>query len=321
MNDILLEVKDLRTYFDTHEGTVRAVDGVSFVLRKGETLGLVGESGCGKSVTALSIMRLIPRPPGRYVGGEVIFEGRNLMGLSAREVRLVRGKRIGMIFQEPTTSLNPVHRIGYQIAEPLMVVEKAPRREAWGRAVAMLERVRIGSAVERARQYPHQLSGGMKQRAMIAMALVRNPALLIADEPTTALDVTIQAQILELMKELQESCHMSVLLITHNLGVVAEMAHHVCVMYAGRIVEFAATLEVFTSPAHPYTQNLLACIPSVKGPRVKLAAIPGQVPNLISLPPGCRFQPRCLDAGPECVGEEPELREVAPNHYVACYKA
>jgi oligopeptide/dipeptide ABC transporter ATP-binding protein len=321
MNDILLEVKNLKTYFDTYEGTVRAVDGVSFVLRKGETLGLVGESGCGKSVTALSIMHLIPRPPGRYVGGEVFFEGRNLMELPPKEMRLVRGKRIGMIFQEPTTSLNPVHRIGYQIAEPLMVVERTPKREAWHRAVDMLERVRIGSAVERARQYPHQLSGGMKQRAMIAMALVRNPALLIADEPTTALDVTIQAQILELMKELQESYRMSVLLITHNLGVVAEMAHHVCVMYAGRIVEFAPTLEVFTSPAHPYTQNLLACIPSVKGPRVKLAAIHGQVPNLISLPPGCRFQSRCLDAGPECAGEEPELREVAPNHYVACYKA
>jgi oligopeptide/dipeptide ABC transporter ATP-binding protein len=320
MNDILLEVKNLKTYFDTYEGTVRAVDGVSFAVRKGETLGLVGESGCGKSVTALSIMHLVARPPGRYVSGEVLLAGRDLMKLPAEEVRLVRGRQIGMIFQEPTTSLNPVHRIGYQIAEPLIVVEKVNKYEAWERAVEMLGRVRIGGAVERSRQYPHQLSGGMKQRAMIAMALVRNPSLLIADEPTTALDVTIQAQILELMKELQDAFHMSVLLITHNLGVVAEMAHHVAVMYAGRIVEFAPTLDIFAGAAHPYTQNLLACIPSIKGPRVKLAAIPGQVPSLIEPPKGCRFEPRCDRADATCREAEPELREIAPNHYVACYK-
>jgi len=320
--DVLIEVRDLRTYFFTDEGTARAVDGVSWSLPRGRTLALVGESGCGKSVTALSIMRLVPDPPGRIVGGSILFEGQDLATLPEKRMRAIRGNRIAMIFQEPMTSLNPVYTIGWQIAESVELHQRVRGREAWQRAVEMLARVGIPAPAQRAAEYPHQLSGGMRQRVMIAMALSCNPDLLIADEPTTALDVTIQAQILDLIRRLQAERRMSVLMITHDLGVVAQIADEVGVMYAGRIVEHAAVETLFASPLHPYTRGLFRSIPRLSQRRERLDVIPGNVPNPLRFPAGCPFHPRCpLAAGEErCRLQDPPLREVQPGHRAACWK-
>jgi peptide/nickel transport system ATP-binding protein len=311
MAETLLQVEDLRTYFFTDRGVAKAVDGVSFSLPQGEVLGIVGESGCGKSVTALSIMRLIPDPPGRIVGGRISLEGRELLGLPEAAMQEIRGNRIGMIFQEPMTSLNPVFRIGDQIAEVLERHRRMTHRQALDRSAEMLHRVGIPSPELHLRDYPHQMSGGMRQRVMIAMALACEPSLIIADEPTTAVDVTIQAQILELMRRLKESTGVSFLLITHDLGVVAEMAQHVLVMYAGRVVEQAGVLELFDKPLHPYTQGLMRSIPAlaVAEGRERLQAIPGVVPNLLELPAGCKFSDRCPYVFERC-GVEPGLIQV-----------
>ncbi|MGH7568379.1 MAG: ABC transporter ATP-binding protein [Gemmatimonadales bacterium] len=305
-------MRDLKTYFVSARsgGLARAVDGVSFDLRPGETLGLVGESGCGKTVTALSLLRLIPEPPGHIRPGSLIeFEGRNLLALSPRELRAIRGNRIAMIFQEPMTSLNPVFTVGDQIAEAAIVHQGLSRREARERAVEMLTLVGIPDPAERADHYPHQLSGGMCQRVMIAMALVCHPQVVIADEPTTALDVTIQAQILELLDRLQAELGMAVLLISHDLGVVAGTADRVVVMYAGQVVESADTATLFARPLHPYTEGLLASIPRLDAPRARLHSIPGQVPAATAWPAGCRFHPRCPYAWARCEQEEPPLLE------------
>jgi oligopeptide/dipeptide ABC transporter ATP-binding protein len=316
--DVLLDVRDLRTHFFTDDGVVRAVDGVSFRVRRGKTLGVVGESGCGKSVTALSVMRLIP-PPGRHVGGRILFEGRDLAILPEPEMRAVRGRDIAMIFQEPMTSLNPVFTVGYQIMEAIRTHLPVSRAEARRRAVELLEKVKIPAAARRVDDYPHQMSGGMRQRVMIAMALACTPRLLIADEPTTALDVTIQAQILDLLRELQQEFRMSVLIITHDLGVVAEVADEVAVMYASKIVEYAPARELFREPLHPYTAGLLRSIPRLDTPKAgKLAVIPGTVPNPLRFPPGCAFHPRCPLAVDRCRAVEPRLRELRPGHWVAC---
>lgn len=326
--DLVLEIKDLRTYFYTDEGVAKAVDGVSFAIPRGQTVGLVGESGCGKSMTALSIMRLVP-PPGRIVGGQVILYDETgpkvLTDLPEREMRKIRGQKIAMIFQEPMTSLNPVFTIGYQIAEAILLHrENITRKEAWDLAVEMLERVHIGDARQAAESYPHQFSGGMRQRAMIAMALACQPRLLIADEPTTALDVTIQAQILELLRELQadQRLKLSILLITHDLGIVAEMASYLAVMYAGQIVETGPVLEVFARQYHPYTFLLLRSRPSLGVPKDrKLPEIEGEVPKAIAYPTGCRFWPRCPFCQEVCCQEEPELRVVAPGVSARCHFA
>jgi len=299
----------------------KAVDGVDLELKEGGTLGVVGESGCGKSVTALSVMRLIPDPPGKIAQGEIIFEGKNLLGLSEAEMRKIRGRSISMIFQEPMTSLNPVFQIGDQISEVLRLHEGMSRREAWDRSIEMLKMVGIPSPERRVQEYPHQLSGGMRQRAMIAMALACSPKLMIADEPTTALDVTIQAQILELMNRLQRDKGMSVILITHNLGVIAETAQKVAVMYAGRIVEYAEVKPIFGNPMHPYTQGLLKSIPRLDedhSRKARLEAIPGLVPSLLELPKGCKFSNRCKYVFEKC-GEEPELIEAELGHMVRCW--
>ncbi|HEU5393290.1 MAG TPA: ABC transporter ATP-binding protein [Candidatus Methylomirabilis sp.] len=320
-NSDLLRVENLQTYFFTDAGIVRAVDGVSLRIAPGETLGVVGESGCGKTVTALSILRLVPDPPGRIVGGRVIFEGTELLGLDSERMRKMRGSAISMIFQEPMTSLNPVFTVGDQIAEGVRLHQGLSRRAAWDRAVEMLRLVQIPDPDRRAREYPHQLSGGMRQRVMIAMALACGPRLLIADEPTTALDVTIQAQILELLVRLKEELGMAVMLITHDLGVIADTAQRVVVMYAGRVVEEAPVRDLFGNPRHPYTQGLLASIPTLEkgaGGRKRLQAIPGLVPSLLDLPPGCRFSDRCPVAVPECRTAEPELRAVTPEHRARC---
>ncbi len=319
MAEPLLQVRNLKTYFYTDEGVVKAVDGLSYTLNRGETLGIVGESGCGKSVHALSIMRLIPQPPGKIVAGEILFEGRNLLHLSDEEMRRIRGNRIAMIFQEPMTSLNPVLTVGEQIAEAVMLHQKLDRKSAWERAVEMLEKVRIPLARERVRDYPHQFSGGMRQRVMIAMALSCNPSILIADEPTTALDVTIQAQILELMRELQQEYHMAIILITHNLGVVADMCENVVVMYAGKPVERADVYRTFAEPKHPYTWGLLHSIPKLYERKERLIPIEGQPPNLIDLPPGCPFAPRCPFAWEICTQEDPPDYPVGTNHTARCY--
>ena len=303
----LLDVRDLRTYFHVMDGTVKAVDGVDFSLARGQTLGLVGESGCGKSVTALSIMRLIDSPPGEIVDGEVWFDGRDLLRLSDHEIHDVRGGEIAMIFQEPMTSLNPVFTIGNQIAEAVMLHQKVGRAEAWDRAVESLRSVGVSAPERRVKQYPHELSGGMRQRAMIAMALSCNPKLLIADEPTTALDVTIQAQILELIKEVQARTGSALLLITHDLAVVAETVQHIAVMYAGRIVEQGTVDEVLLDPKHPYTQGLLSSIPAKQKRGRQLSVIKGVVPNPFRMPPGCKFEPRCPFAWGLCRAREPEL--------------
>ncbi len=302
----LLRVENLKTYFYTTEGVVRAVDGVDLVVREGEVLGLVGESGCGKSVTSLSILRLIA-PPGRIVEGQVTFDGVDLLKLSEHEMLQYRGNRISMIFQQPTSCLNPVYKVGDQIAEVLMVHRGMSRDEAWQRSTMLLEEVGVPDAARRMHAYPHELSGGMAQRVMIAMALANEPELLIADEPTTALDVTVQAQILELMKELRKRHGTAIILITHDLGVVAEMADNVAVMYAGKIVEYADAYSLFEEPLHPYTQALLASIPVLGINKDRLEVIPGSVPNMLNLPSGCRFHPRCAKRFEPCDKAEPEL--------------
>ncbi len=323
MAERLLEVKGLKTHFFTDEGVVRAVDGVDLYINKGETLGVVGESGCGKSVTALSVMRLIPQPPGRIVEGEILYNGRNLLRLSGAEMRKIRGKEIAMIFQEPMTSLNPVFTVGEQIAEAVRLHEGLGRRDAMDKTVEMLRIVHIPNPERRVKEYPHQLSGGMRQRIMIAMALSCNPKLLIADEPTTALDVTIQAQILELLNELKAKFNMAVMLITHDMGVIAETAQRVVVMYAAQVVEEAQVTELFKEPLHPYTQGLLRSIPRIDlaaTERRKLDTIPGTVPTLRGeIKPSCRFAPRCAFAKPMHFENTPPLKEVRPGHKVACF--
>jgi peptide/nickel transport system ATP-binding protein len=321
VNAPLLELRDLRTAFRTDAGDVVAVDGVSCTLAPGRTLGVVGESGSGKSVTALSIMGLVPEPPGRIVSGEVLFEGVDLRKLPPAELRERRGSDIAMIFQEPMTSLNPAFTIGDQIAEAIRRHRRVSAPEAMRRAVEMLARVRMPAAEKRARDYPHKLSGGMRQRAMIAMALACDPKLVIADEPTTALDVTIQAQILDLLRELSAASGTAIMLITHDLGVVAELAHEVMVMYAGKIVERAPVKALFERPQHPYTIGLLGSIPRLDGEEVRLAAIDGAVPSLQNVPQGCRFHPRCPFAVARCRAEEPPLAEVAPGQFAACWRA
>ncbi len=323
MAERLLDVKNLKTYFFTDEGTVRAVDGVDLYIDKGETLGIVGESGCGKSVTALSIMKLIPQPPGKIVEGEIRYDGQNLVDLPAGKMRKIRGKEISMIFQEPMTSLNPVFTCGEQIAEALRLHEGLGRRDAMVKTVDMLKLVHMANAERRVKEYPHQLSGGMRQRIMIAMALSCNPKLLIADEPTTALDVTIQAQILELLNELKSKLGMAVMLITHDMGVIAETAQRVIVMYAAKVAEEAPVGDLFKEPLHPYTQGLLRSIPRIDlaaTKRQRLEAIGGTVPTLTGdIPPGCRFAPRCPFVKAVCTEQDPVLKELKPGHKVSCW--
>lgn len=315
----LIEVRDLKTYFNTSEGIVRAVDGVSFHINRGETVAVVGESGCGKSVTSLSIMRLIPMPPGQFAGGQILFEGQNLLDKTEDEMRKIRGNEISMIFQEPMTSLNPVYTCGDQIAEAIELHQHLSKQEALEKAVEMLDLVGIPSPEQRIREYPHQLSGGMRQRVMIAMALSCRPKLLIADEPTTALDVTIQAQILELMKKLKAEIGMAIMLITHDLGVVAEMAERVVVMYSGKVVEQADVVSLFRNPMHPYTEGLMKSIPRLDQQVERLHVIEGTVPNLLDMPPGCHFHPRCPYAKDICRKKEPTLMEVSAGHWAACW--
>ena len=320
----LLEIRGLQTHFATDEGMVHAVDGIDLAIAEGETLGIVGESGCGKSVTAFSVMRLLPMPPARIVAGEILFRGRDLLELDDAGMRAIRAKEIAMIFQEPMTSLNPVYSVGEQIAEVVRLHEGAGRRAAMGRAVDMLRLVRIPRPERRVKDYPHQFSGGMRQRVMIAMALSCNPKLLIADEPTTALDVTIQAQILDLLADLKARLNMAVMLITHAMGVIAECAQRVVVMYAGRVVEEAPVGELFRAPRHPYTQGLIRSIPRVDDTaarRQPLQAISGMVPSLLDPPRGCRFAPRCAHARAVCTAAAPPLREIGPGHKVACVLA
>ena len=322
-NSPLLQVHNLKTYFYTFEGIAKAVDDISFYLKKGETLGLVGESGCGKSVTAQSIMRLIPEPPGKIVHGKIDFDGIDLVQLDMEEMRDIRGRRISMIFQEPMTSLNPVYTIGNQISEMFILHEKLSKRESWEKSIEMLKKVQIPAPEKRVQEYPHQLSGGMRQRAMIAMALSCNPEILIADEPTTALDVTIQAQIIELMLQLKKDFNAAIILITHDLGVVAEIAQRVVVMYAGKVVEEGQTITIFEEPKHPYTQGLLKSIPklgkrSMHG-RERLKEIEGIVPSLYGLPPGCSFYPRCPKAMSICQEHSPELIDIGETHRVSCW--
>jgi peptide/nickel transport system ATP-binding protein len=324
-DETVLDVRNLQTVFFTNSGLFRAVDDVSFTVRRGETLAIVGESGCGKSVSALSIMRLVPDPPGRIVGGTVTLEGTDLLGVSDAEMRKIRGNRMSMIFQEPMTSLNPVMRIGDQITEVVRLHRNMTAKEAWKQAVEMLRLVRIPEPERRAQEYPHQLSGGMRQRAMIAMALACRPALLIADEPTTALDVTIQAQILALIVDLQQKLGTGLILITHDLGVVAQTAQRVIVMYAGKKVEEASVEALFENPLHPYTRGLMASMPAVisLGAKedVRLNEIPGMVPSLTNLPPGCAFAPRCPLAIDRCRAEYPPLEDFGDHHFAACWRA
>jgi len=317
----LIHVKDLRTSFFTPEGEVRAIDGVTFSIDEGKTLGLVGESGCGKSVTSLSIMRLIASPPGKIVGGEIFYRGRDLLRLKNEEMRKIRGNEISMIFQEPMTSLNPVFTVGNQIGEAIKLHQGLGKKATRAKTIEMLRLVKIADPESRVDAYPHQLSGGMRQRVMIAMALSCNPSLLIADEPTTALDVTIQAQILELIKELQQKIGgMALLLITHDLGVVAEQADDVAIMYAGKIVEKTSAPAIFARPLHPYTVGLLHSLPGAGGAKKKrLDAIPGMVPSPLNLPSGCRFRDRCPKAAGICAEGEPELLEKETGHWVACH--
>ncbi len=316
----LLEVRSLSVHFITDEGVVRAVESVSFEVHPGEILGLVGESGCGKSVTALSLLRLIPTPPGKIAGGEVLFNGKNLLSLREAEMEKVRGNEISMIFQEPMTSLNPVFTIGDQITEPLMLHQGLDKREARKRAIDLLARVKIPSPETRMDAYPHQLSGGMRQRAMIAMALACQPDLLIADEPTTALDVTIQAQVIRLLKEIQREMGMAVILITHDLGVVSEIADRVVVMYAGRIMEYGPVEAIFEQMRHPYTKGLLNSIPQLEEKKKRLYAIPGQVPDAMALPVGCKFHPRCYLVIEDCKKEEPPLFKMDGDHFSRCIR-
>ncbi len=323
----VLEIEDLQTHFFTPGGVVRAVDGVSYAVRAGETLGVVGESGCGKSVTALSILRLVTSPPGRIVGGAIRFQGRDLLQCSQTEMEQIRGNEISMIFQEPMTSLNPLFKVGDQISEAIALHKGLTKRQAHAHAIDMLRRVSIPEPEQRANAYPHQMSGGMRQRVMIAMALSCDPKVLIADEPTTALDVTIQAQILDLMREIRESFGTAIVLITHDMGVVAENADRVVVMYAGRKVEEADVDDLFDAPAHPYTKGLLAAIPHLDEAartdvgRTRLNEIKGMVPSLAHLPPGCSFAPRCGFASDRCREAYPPLEELRPRHWVACWHA
>ena len=317
----LLEVRGLRTTFKSERGEVRAVDGVDFRLERGRTLGIVGESGCGKSVTALSIMGLVPQPPGRIAGGEVLFEGEDLLKCAPQRMRDLRGDKLAMIFQEPMTSLNPAFTVGDQVAETILRHRKVSPAEARAQAIEMLRRVRIPSPERRALDYPHQLSGGMRQRVMIAMALACNPQLLIADEPTTALDVTIQAQILELMRTLRAELGTAIVLITHDLGVIAELADEVLVMYAGQVIERCAAGRLFAEPQHPYTVGLLGSIPRLHLEQERLSAIEGFVPDAAALPAGCRFEPRCPFAIDRCKEEVPPLAEVSRGHHAACWRA
>lgn len=318
----VLSVRQLAASFDTEEGRIRAVDGVNFDLRQGSTLGLVGESGCGKSVTALSIMRLLPRPSGRIDAGEVLYDGMDLVSLPAQRMQRIRGSRISMIFQEPMTALNPVHRIGHQLAEVYRLhFENLPAGEVHRRCGQMLRRVGIPEPEQRLREYPHQISGGMRQRVMIAMALAAEPDILIADEPTTALDVTIQAQILALISDLQQSTGMSLVFITHDLGVIAEICDQVVVMYAGRVVESAPVRVLFADPCHPYTRGLLTSMPRLDLPaKARLNTIPGMVPGLGQLPAGCRFHNRCDQALPVCEHQPPQTAVVSENHLVSCHR-
>jgi len=324
----ILEIQDLKTYFFSRDGVSKAVDGVSYSVNRGETLGVVGESGCGKSVTALSVLRLIPDPPGRVVGGTIKFNGTDLLTLPQKKMQDIRGNDISMIFQEPMTSLNPVLTVGHQISEAIILHQKLSKRDAMDKAVEMLKLVRIPDPVRRVREYPHQMSGGMRQRVMIAMALSCNPKVLIADEPTTALDVTIQAQILDLMMELQAKLGTAIVLITHSLGVVAETAQRVVVMYAGRKVEEATVGDLFAAPRHPYTLGLMNSIPrlaeaatTTDTERLRLTEIPGIVPSLMNLPTGCTFAPRCTYATDRCRAEYPALEQKRPGHWVACWES
>jgi oligopeptide/dipeptide ABC transporter ATP-binding protein len=317
--DLMLDIQGLKTHFYTEDGVVKAVDGVDLYVKRGETLGIVGESGCGKSVTSLSVMRLISQP-GKIVDGKIVFDGDDLLGMTEREMTKIRGNRISMIFQQPTSCLNPVFKIGDQVAEVLNIHQDLGREAGWNRAIELLRMVGIPSPERRAHSYPHEISGGQAQRVMIAMALACAPELLIADEPTTALDVTIQAQILDLMRDLKEKTGTSIMLITHDLGVVAEMCERVVVMYAGSVVEEADVKTLFSNPLHPYTQGLIASIPILGQIRERLDVIPGTVPNLLNPPPGCRFEPRCRvcegAARDRCRAEFPPLREVNPGHWV-----
>jgi peptide/nickel transport system ATP-binding protein len=321
MKNPLLEIQGLKTYFFTNKGVVKAVDGVDVSIHEGETLGLVGESGCGKSMTALSIMRLVPEPMGRIVDGSIRFGGKNLVKMTESEMRKIRGNQISMVFQEPMTSLNPVFKVGVQIGEVIRLHQEVAAKEAWERSIEMLQMVGIPSPESRVNDYPHQMSGGMRQRVMIAMALSCRPKLMIADEPTTALDVTIQAQILDLINRLKEQVGSSILLITHNLGVVAEVAQYVGVMYAGHIVEYADVIHLFKNPKHPYTVGLFQSIPKKRGSlgRERLKAIPGLVPDLLELPLGCKFQDRCSQLFPKCKEEPPPSIEIEPGHQVRCW--
>ena len=314
----VLEVKDLKTYFYTDEGVVKSVDGVSFSVDKGETLGVVGESGCGKSITSMSIMQLIGKP-GKIVNGEIDFKGENLLNKDKEEMRKIRGKEIAMIFQEPMTSLNPVYTVGQQIMEAVLIHEDMTKEQARERAIQMLDLVKIPDAEKRLNSYPHEFSGGMRQRVMIAMALSCNPEFLICDEPTTALDVTIQAQILNLINELKEKTGTAVMMITHDLGVIAEVADNVMVMYAGQVVEYTDVDTVFEKPLHPYTQGLISCIPKLGGQEEKLSTIKGMVPSFNDMPEGCLFCPRCEYAKDICRKERPELVDL-DGHQVRCFK-
>ena len=317
----LLEIKGLKTHFKTDEGWLHAVDGVDLQVDAGQTLGVVGESGCGKSVTAMTVLKLLPMPPGKIVAGQVLWKGRDLVPLGAEEMRKIRAKEIAIVFQEPMTSLNPVYSVGEQIAEVLRLHEGLGRRAAMARAAEMLALVHIPTPARRIHDYPHQFSGGMRQRVMIAIALACNPQLLIADEPTTALDVTIQAQILDLLNELKARLGMAVMLITHAMGVVAETAQRVVVMYAGKVVEEASVAELFANPRHPYTQGLIRSIPRIDlaaTRKVRLEAIAGTVPKLVAPPEGCRFAPRCRFAMPACTAATPPLRQISPGHKMAC---
>ena len=320
MTQKLLSVRNLKTHFFTDDGVIPAVDGISFELDRGGTIGIVGESGCGKSVTSLSIMGLIPQPPGKIMDGEIIFEGQDLLKLSEEEMRHVRGNEISMIFQEPMTSLNPVFTVGNQISEAIMLHQGLDKAAAREKSIEMLRLVGIPSPEQRVDDYPHQMSGGMRQRVMIAMALSCNPKLLIADEPTTALDVTIQAQILDLMAQLREELGTAIMMITHDLGVIAEVVEKVVVMYTGKIVEAADTYTIFKEPLHPYTIGLLASIPRLDSDGSRLQAIPGSVPIPGTFPEGCGFHPRCAFAKDLCVKKQPPAFEVADNHSVACWK-
>lgn len=315
----LLQVKNLKTYFHSNSGLVKAVDDVSFEVYQGETLGIVGESGCGKSITCMSLAQLVECPPGRYEGGEILLEGQDMLKLSDTELRKIRGNKISYIFQEPMTSLNPVFKIGYQIEEVLMLHQGLSKEEARARAIEALDLVRIPNPERIVDEYPFALSGGMRQRVMIAMALACNPKLLVADEPTTALDVTIQAQVLDLMNDLKKKIDTSILFITHDLSVIAEMADRVMVMYAGKVVELADVNTIFENPLHPYTRGLIGSRPDMSTSSTRLNVIPGNVPDLSDLPEGCSFGPRCSLVCDQCRAGRPELVEVAPGHFVRCF--